>query len=74
MKMGKSAEVAKPNLKLSKKSKNVSKIQLKGSTEKKKFKGGRKGEGRGKGENVRKITAFFEIRQKLQPRIELNQN
>ena len=60
VKMGKSAEVAKPNLKLSKTSKNVSKIKLKGSTEKKKFKGGRKGEGRGKGENVRKITVFFE--------------
>ena len=53
-KMGQSAEVVK----LSNKSKNVSKNQLKRSTDKKKkFKGGRKGGG--KGENVRKITAFF---------------
>ena len=48
--MGQSAEV----IKLSKNSKNVNKIQLKRSTDKKKFKGGRKGGG--KGENVRKIT------------------
>ena len=53
-KMGKSAQVVK----LNKKSKNVRKIQPKGSLEKKTFKGARKGGE--KGEKVRKITAFFE--------------
>ena len=52
-KMGKSAQVVK----LNKKSKNVRKIQPKGSLEKKTFKGARKGGE--KGDKVRKITAFF---------------
>ena len=55
VKMGTSAEV----LNLSKMSKSVSKNQRKGSSKKKTFKGGSNKKG-GKGENVRKITAFFE--------------